>query len=350
MSNVRVGLVGCGKIAQTHAAALNALDEADFVAVCDVDEGRARAFASQHGVSKVYSDVGELLRSGGVDAVIVCTPHPFHAPVAIAAAETGVHVLCEKPISDKLSEAYRMVEAADRAGIKFSAVFQRRWWPACQRVREAIDSGRLGQLTLGECVSKLWRSADYFASDPWRGKWATEGGGALMNQAVHTVDMFQWFMGPAVEVVGRYATLIHGDYIDVEDTAVATVVFANGALGTILAATTIKPDFGFRVTVHGATGATLSVWENPEGQQGVNDVWTLPGEEERRAGWEHEDRGKPGFPLFHQMQIQDFLQAVRDDRPPTVAGAEGIKSLEIIQAIYESSRTGNPIRLPMSPA
>jgi predicted dehydrogenase len=348
MSTVRVGIVGCGNIAKTHATALAALSEGEIAAACDVDEGRARAFAAQFGAPNAYGDVDAMLRSGNVDAIIVCTPHPLHAPVVVAAAEAGVHVLCEKPISDKLSEADRMVEAADRAGITFSVVFQRRWWPACQRIRQAIDSGKLGRLTVGESVSKLWRSEQYFAADPWRGKWATEGGGALMNQAVHTVDMFQWFMGPAVEVVGRWAKLRTGDYIDVEDTAVATVVFANRALGTILAATTINPGFGFRVTVHGDNGATVSVWENPEGQQGVNDVWTIAGEEGQRAEWEHEDRDKPGFPYFHQLQLQDFLQAVRDKRPPAVAGAEGIKSLEIITAIYESSRTGQPIRLPMA--
>jgi len=350
VSKVRVGIVGCGNIAKTHATALSALSEGELAAACDVDEARARAFAAQFGAPNAYTDADAMLKSGAVDAIIVCTPHPLHAPVVVAAAEAGVHVLCEKPISDKVSEAYRMAEAADRAGIVFSVVFQRRWWPACQRIRQAIDDGKLGRLTLGESVSKLWRSQEYFASDAWRGKWATEGGGALMNQAVHTVDMFQWFMGPAVEVVGRWAKLRTGDYIDVEDTAVATVVFASGALGTILAATTINPGFGFRVTVHGENGATASVWENPEGQQGVNDVWTIPGEESLRAEWEQEDRDKPGFPYFHQLQLQDFLQAIRDNRPPAVAGAEGIKSLEIIEAIYHSSRTGDPVSLPMARA
>jgi predicted dehydrogenase len=348
MEKVRTGLIGCGKIAQTHALALDELAESAWVACCDVDEGRARAMAAKYGVPRVFGDAGAMLGSGTVDAVLVCTPHPAHAPVVVAAAEAGVHVLCEKPISDKLFEADRMVAASERAGITFSVIFQRRWWPSAQRIRRAIDEDKLGQLTLGECVSKLWRSADYFASDPWRGRWATEGGGVLMNQAVHAIDQFQWFMGPAVEVVGRYATLRHGSSIDVEDTAVATVVFASGALGTILGATTIDPGFGFRVTVHGATGATASVWENPEGTQGVNDVWTVPGEESLRAEWAREDAGQPGFPGFHKLQIQDFLQAVRDDRPPAVTGAEAVKSLEIIQAIYESSRTGQPVRLPMA--
>src|SRR3982750_372994 len=139
MSKVRVGIVGCGNIAKTHATGLAALSEGELAAACDVDEGRARAFASQFGAPHVYTDVDAMLRSGNVDAIIVCTPHPLHAPVVVAAAEAGGHVICEKPISDKLSEADRMVEAADRAGIKFSVVFQRRWWPACQRIRQAID-------------------------------------------------------------------------------------------------------------------------------------------------------------------------------------------------------------------
>jgi predicted dehydrogenase len=346
---IRVGLIGCGKIAQTHAKALQHLDEADFVACCDRDEPRAHELAATYGVPNVYSDAGELLNSGTIDVALVCTPHPAHEAVVVAAAEAGVHVLCEKPITVSLEAADNMVNAAELAGTKFGVIFQRRFWPAAQRIRNAIDGGRLGNLTLGECAVRIWRSRDYFASDPWRGKWATEGGGVLMNQAVHAIDQFLWFMGEPVEVVGRYATLRHGDYIDVEDTAVATVVFESGALGTIQAASTFQaPAFGFRIAVHGDSGAAVSVWEQPEGSQGINDVWTFDGEEEQRAAWELEDRGNPGFPGFHALQIQDFLQAVRDDRPPAVTGRDALKSLEVILAIYESSRTGQPVRLPMA--
>lgn len=346
--NVRTGIIGCGNIGKTHALSLAEIPEAGFVACCDGDRSRAQAMADQYGVPLVYDDANEMLTSGTVDAVLICTPHPSHAPLVVAAAEAGVHVLCEKPLTISIAEADRMVAAADKAGIKFGGIFQRRFWPGAQRIRKAIDDGKLGKLTLGECSVRIWRPREYFAADPWRGKWATEGGGALMNQAVHAIDHFQWFMGPAVEVVGRYATLKHGDYIDVEDTAVATVVFANGALGTIQAATTFNPNFGFRVAVHGDSGATVSVWEKLEGQQGVNDVWTIAGEEEQRASWELEDENQPGFPRFHTLQIQDFLQAVLEDREPAVTGAESRKSLEIILAIYESSRTGQPVRLPMT--
>lgn len=346
-AKVRVGLVGCGRIAATHATALDTLEEAEFIACCDRDIERAAHMASEHNVPHVFGNAAELFRSGLIDAALVCTPHPAHEAVVVAAAQAGIHVLCEKPIATSLAEADRMIEAADKAGIKFGVIFQRRFWPSSQRIRKAIDDGKLGNLTLCECIVRIWRPREYFESDPWRGKWATEGGGVLMNQAVHSVDHFQWFMGPAVEVVGRHATLRHGAYIDVEDTAAAIVTFANGAIGVIEAASTVKPNAGFRVSIHGDNGATVSSWENPEGAIGFHDTWTIPGEEALRDRWEIEDKDKPGFPLYHVLQIQEFLQAVQADRQPAVTGRDARKSLEIILAIYESSRTGLPVKLPM---
>ena len=345
---VRVGIIGCGKIAETHAKALNDSELADFVACCDMEEARVNALADQYNVPLRFTDVHEMLRSGEVEAVHICAPHPAHATLVVAAAEAGVHMICEKPITISLAEADRMIEAADKAGVKFAVIFQRRFWPAAQRIRAAIDDGRLGIPTLGECTVRIWRPRSYFESDPWRGTWATEGGGVLMNQAVHAIDQFQWFMGRAVEVVGRYATLRHVEYIDVEDTAVATVVFDSGGLGVIQASSTFETNLGFRVAVHGDSGAAISVWENPEGRQGVNDIWNIPGEEHLREGWERDELGGPGFPGFHLLQIDDFLQSIIDDRPPAVTGRDARNSLEIILAIYESSRTGLPIKLPMA--
>lgn len=345
MDRVRVGLVGCGKIAETHAQGLHSLPDADFVACCDQDLSRATALATRYGAPHTFDDVGALMRSGLIDAVLVCTPHPAHETVVVAAAAAGVHVLCEKPIAITLGEADRMIEAAQAGGIKFGVIFQRRFWPSAQRIRSAIDGDKIGRPILGECAVRIWRGPDYFAMDPWRGKWATEGGGVLMNQAVHAIDHFQWFMGRAVEVVGRIGTLRHGAYIDVEDTAVATVRFENGGLGAIMAASTFQPDFGFRVAIHGDNGAYVSLWERHEGELGINDVWTIPGEESERERWLAEDDGKQGFPDYHVLQIADFLAAVREDREPAVTGVEARKSLEIILAIYASSRTGMPVSL-----
>jgi len=346
-TRVRIGIIGCGKIAVTHAAGLANILEAEFTACCDVDLGRAQAFAREHHVPHAFGSLDDLFAAKVVDAVLVCTPHPTHELAVVAAARAGVHVLCEKPVAITLGEADRMIAACDNNGVKFGVIFQRRFWPAAQRMRQAIDAGKLGNLTLGECTVRIWRDAAYFAADPWRGKWATEGGGVLMNQAVHSIDHFQWYMGRATEVFGKIATLRHGAYIDVEDTAVATISFANGALGVLQATSTFQPAFGFRVAVHGDSGAAISYHERNEGELGINDLWTISGEEHLREVWLGEDDGKAGFPLYHQLQIQEFCQAILADRDPLVTGRDARKSLEIILAIYESNRTGLPVKLPL---
>jgi len=347
-ARVRVGVIGCGNIGKTHAKAFANIAGADLAACCDGDAARAEALAEVHGVPHVFTDVGELLRSGTVDAVTVCTPHPTHADIVVAAAAAGVHVICEKPLAVDIAEANRMVAAAERGGIKFAGIFQRRFWPAAQRIRKAIDDGKLGRITHGECRVYIWRPESYFAADAWRGKWATEGGGALMNQAVHAIDLLQWYLGPVTEVFGRWAKLRDGDYIDVEDTAVATLVCANGALATIQASTNYNPQFGFHVQVHGTSGATASVWEMPEGVEGITDIWTVPGEASAVHDRARDGDPRPGFPEFHRLQLEDFVQAIQEGRDPAVTGAEGKKALEIILAIYESTRTGLPVRLPLA--
>ncbi len=343
--SLRVGVIGCGRIARTHAEAVAATPGATLVVCCDADLARAQALAAEFGAEVATDSLNDFFAKGQLDAALICTPHPVHEKLVVACAEAGVNVLCEKPIAIRLEEADRMIDATDAAGVAFGVIFQRRFWPAAQRIRHAIDAGELGRLTFASATSLLWRPEEYFKSDPWRGKWETEGGGVMMNQAVHTIDLLQWFMGPAAEVYGRIATLRHGDYIDVEDTVAATVVFENGALGTIEALTTVQPEFGFRVAVHGNNGATASVHEIPEGTQGINDIWTFGTGAKDRAGWVGDEQGRPGFPEFHQLQIAEFLDAIRVGRTPAVTGRDARNSLAIILGIYESSRIGTPMRL-----
>jgi len=347
MSIVRMGLIGCGSIGRRHAEACATLPEVSLVAVCDVTEDRAAGVAKEHGIAGVYVDADTMMDAEDLEAVLICTPHKAHAAPALSAAERGVHMLVEKPISTSLAEADAMVTAADAAGVYLGAVFQRRFAPAAQRLRQAIDDGRLGSLTSAECVAQLGRSRDYFGRDSWRGTWAGEGGGALMNQAIHMVDMLLWAMGPATEVYGRWATLKHGSYIDVEDTAVATVSFESGALATVQAITTLDPPFGFRLGVHGSSGATVGLKEWPELSQAITDVWTFDGEEELRAGWERAEGGRSGFPQFHRLQIQEFARALQEGREPLITGVAGRAALEVVKAIYLSEERRVPIRLPM---
>ncbi len=342
---LRLGIIGCGKIAPFHAEAVSSIPNAQMVACCDADPDRARAFAERFSIETATDSLDTFFARGQLDAALVCTPHPAHEKLVVACAEASVNVLCEKPIALRLDEADRMIAATDAAGVAFGVIFQRRFWPSAQRIRRAIDDGLMGKLTFGSASSLLWRPQSYFGADPWRGKWATEGGGVMMNQAVHTIDLLQWFMGPATEVYGRIATLRHGAYIDVEDTVAATVTFASGALGSIQALTTIDPEFGYRVSIHGDNGATASIHEIPEGTQGVNDVWTFEPGASERAAWADAERGRPGFPEFHGLQIAEFLDAIRHGRPPAITGRDARRSLAIILGIYESSRTGKPVRL-----
>jgi UDP-N-acetyl-2-amino-2-deoxyglucuronate dehydrogenase len=201
---VRVGLVGCGKVGQIHAAALAGLAEADFVAAGDALPERAEAFASRYGV-RPFANVTTMLREAGVEAIVVGTPHPLHAEPAILAAEAGVHVLVEKPLAANLADCDAMLAAAVRSGVALGVISQRRFYEPVRRVKDAIDAGKIGRPALGVFQMYSWRDPSYYRSDPWRGRWDTEGGGVLVNQAPHALDILLWLMGPAVEVSGAWA-------------------------------------------------------------------------------------------------------------------------------------------------
>jgi predicted dehydrogenase len=333
MRRLRIGVIGCGLIAVNHVKALRGVDNVDVVAVADVDARRAQEFAYRHGVPSAFS-TGEGVFGARLDAVTICTPHAAHAEGVVAAARHGVHVLCEKPIAVDVADAERMVEAAERAGVHFGVVFQRRFWPSAVRAKAEI-----GQAISGGVLVRLRRDAAYY-SQPWRGRWDTEGGGVLMTQAIHHIDLLQWLMGPAVRVTGRVATLRHHGLIEVEDTAAAVVEFASGALATIQAGTTFSPGLGAQVWVGDASGRTATVTEFPEGADSTTsagDVFDLP----LQRVHEH-------LVPYHTQQIQDFVASVREDREPAVTGREAVKSLRIVKAIYESSRTGAPVSLRSS--
>ena len=236
----RFGLVGCGGIGNTHANALALLDEAELVAVCDVDIGRARETAAKHGIAHAFASAEEMLDAVTLDAITVATDHKHHFAPAMAALKRGVNVIIEKPITTSLEEAYTLLETAKARGVKLGGVFQRRFFPAALRMHKAIEDGRIGRVTVAECIALLGRDRAYFARDAWRGTWKGEGGGALMNQAIHMIDMLLWMVGAPTEVYGRWATLKHGDYIDVEDSSCAVVSFDNGALATITVTTTFN--------------------------------------------------------------------------------------------------------------
>lgn len=364
---VRVAIVGCGNIGITHANALASIDEVTIVAVCDINRERAQAIADEHGVEHVFTSYDDMFDSVELDAVSVATDHKSHFAPALSAIEHRISVIVEKPIATSLDEAHRLVEAAREHNVKLGGVFQRRFFPAAQRMREALDAGRLGRIVAAECIAHLGRDRAYFEQDAWRGTWKGEGGGVLMNQTIHMIDMLLWMLGKPTEVYGRWTTIKHSEYINVEDSASAVIAFESGALATLQAVTTFENGLvakiggsatpnaqtahvapGFRLSIHGTTGNTISMAESPELLQATTDQWTFDGETSRVDEWASVESGNLGFPAFHTDQLRDFALAVRDDHEPSVTGEDAYAALELVKAVYLSEARRMPITLPMS--
>jgi predicted dehydrogenase len=350
MRTLRVGIVGCGAISGNHIEAYLAQPGVEVVAVCDRDDCRALEKAQAHGIPLAFSEVADML-GAGLDLISVCTPHPTHGAVVREAAEAGVHVMCEKPIDVDLRSAADMVAACRRHDVRLGVVFQRRFWPAAQRVREAVKDGSLGRPVLAHVQVRLHRDAGYYQRDAWRGTWAHDGGGVLMTQAVHYVDLLQWYLGRPVSVQARTASFKHGDYIEVEDTVAAVVTFASGALATLSCSTASATNLGYQIEVMGSTGACVGVREFPEGREGVNHLWAVG---DVRDSLAHDpaveaniDLGRINAQLvpFHALQVAEFVAAVREGRDPAVTGEDGLVSLAVVLAVYESARRGETVRV-----
>ena len=308
---------------------------------------------------KPYSDVAQMLDECGVQALSIATPHPLHAEPAIAAATVGVHVLVEKPLAASVSDCDAMLAAARQSGTKLGVISQRRWYEPVERMKAAIDAGKIGVPLLGVFMMYSWREPSYYQSDPWRGRWDTEGGGVLVNQSPHMIDLLAWLMDDlAVEVSGYWANLNHPS-VAVEDTSVAILRFRNGGLGSIVASLSQKPGIYTRVHIHGATGASVGV-ETDRGatfiagvstisEPPLNDLWNIPGEEDQLGRFQAEDRARfraiDAVNHYHGLQIKDFLGSIIDDRPPLVTGEDGRRVVSLFQAIYQSNREGRTIKL-----
>jgi UDP-N-acetyl-2-amino-2-deoxyglucuronate dehydrogenase len=353
---IRTALIGVGKVAHTYAQGLSALPQSKFVAVCGRNQERTATFAAQYDV-KSYIDLTTMIRDESVEMVVIATPHPLHADQAVAAAQAGAHVLVEKPMAITAADCDRMIAAAQQNGVKLGVISQRRLYAPVQRMRAAIDAGKIGRPVLGSVTMLGWRSAEYYEMDAWRGTWEGEGGGVMVNQAVHQLDLFQWLMGPIAEVFGYYANLNHPT-IEVEDTAVAVVRFKSGALGTVLVSNSQNPGLYGHIHVHGENGASIGV-QTESGStfiSGVtlavdppyNDLWTVPNETSLLAEWQAEDRASVNtidyLTYYHILQMEDFLKAILEDRAPLVSGEEGRKAVALFEAIYNSERTHQPVR------
>ena len=349
---MKFAVVGAGVIGDLHAATISNLPGAEVAAVVDVQFDRAQDLAGRH-QARALGDIAQALSLPDIDAVAICTPSGEHADLVVAALQAGKHVVVEKPLDVLVAAAGRVAVAERDSGKRVTVISQHRFDPSSQVVREALSAGRLGRVTSGSASISWWRSQAYYDSAGWRGTWAMDGGGALMNQGIHTIDLLVWFLGKPLEVFAWTGLLAH-ERIEVEDTAVATIRFESGALGVIHATTSAYPGLNARLQVHADRGSAIIdndelVYFHAARQTDIgpdvgsgspdNQGAAVLGAEPARAG----PRTAGLRPTSHAAQYQDFLRSVADDRPPLVTVAEATRTLAVIAAIYESASTGRPV-------
>jgi predicted dehydrogenase len=342
-------ILGCGMIARFHAKAIQELPNARLIALQSRRVENARKVIEATGVPcDIYSDSADVLRRPDVHVVTICTPSGAHMEAAVAAAAAGKHVVVEKPLEITLDRCDRIIEACDKHGVQLCTIFPSRFADANVELKKAVTSGRFGRLTLGETACKWWRPQSYYDEGGWKGTKALDGGGALMNQAIHNVDLLQWMMGPVKSICACTATLAH-ERIEVEDTAVAAMQFKNGALGVIQATTSVWPGLPKTIGIHGNKGSVVVEQE---------DILRWEFEPETEADKEIRQRfaqkvgasGGSSNPAaisheYHRRQLADFLHAIETGSKPLVDGREGRLAVEIILAIYRSAQTGRAVEL-----
>lgn len=332
-----VALVGCGRISRTHANALAQIEEAELRVVVDVIPERAEKLAAEFG-AEPCSDFEAVLERDDVDVVEICTPHYLHAPMAIAAAQAGKHALTEKPMAIKPQDAQEMIEAARRAGTKLGVIFQNRYNDASQAVRRCLQEGRLGEI-LGARAYVVWsRDDSYYAQNNWQGKWATEGGGVLINQAIHTLDLLQWLMGGVSEVYASFATRTH-KAIEVEDVIEALLVFRPDVHGLFYATTSYSHNAPVFLEIHGSRGLACIQGDTATITTG-NTVQTV----------HQSSNGDNSVALdywgsSHLRQIKDFYRSVLAGEDPVIDGAAGSAAVKLVDAIYRAGREGRAVKV-----
>ena len=344
---VRFAIVGCGAISTQHVEAIRAVDGAQLVAVESASAERARASGERWGVPWT-TDLGELIARDDVDAVAICTPSGLHAGQALAALRRGKHVVVEKPLALSVAEADAVISEGQRSGRLVATISQRRFEPAIRALRAAVSAGALGRIALVVGEGLYHRPQSYYDSAAWRGTVAMDGG-VLMNQAIHMVDLVRWIGGPVVSVAGHIATLGHA--MEAEDTATVSIRFASGALGTIVATTCAEPGFDQELRVYGDRGHVRIVKDTPvEWSLDPEAAASVPAPESAPdaarmavtgvlapATWGTDATG-------HIRQYADIVAAIREGRPPAVAGEDGRDAVAVITAAYEADRTGRAIQ------
>ena len=344
------GIVGCGMISNFHARAIGDVRGAKLAACYDTVPAAADRLAQSTGC-RAYHDLKKMLADPQVDVVTIGTPSGAHLEPAVAAARAGKHVVVEKPLEITLKRCDKIIDECRKAGVVLSTVFPSRFHDSSVAMKKALEGGRFGRLSVGDAYVKWYRTQQYYDSGAWRGTWELDGGGALMNQAIHSVDLLAWLMGPVAEVRAQTALLAH-QRIAVEDTAVATLRFESGALGVIEASTAIYPGYLKRIEIHGSTGSAMMEEEDivkwdfakkRAADAAIHQAMTR----QKSGGGGAADPAAIGH-HGHARQFADVVRAIRKGTSPAIDGPEGRRSVEIILAVYKSAETGRAVTLPLA--
>ena len=345
----RFGIIGLGMIADMHARAILDIPGAELVAGYHYKMEKAEHFSKQFGGTP-YDSLEAFLAHPDLDIVTICTPSGLHMDSAVAAAEAGKHLIIEKPLEVTVDRCDAIIEAAEKHKVLLAGIFPSRFHDVSRVVKEAVEAGRLGTVVLADAYVKWYRSQEYYSSSGWKGTWALDGGGALMNQSIHAVDLLQWFMGPVSEIQAVCGTLAH-EGIEVEDTAAAVLRFASGAIGVIEGTTGAYPGFLKKIEITGSKGSVfmeeenLKVWDFAEGQPEDEKIRKQFSTKTKSAGGAA-DPAAIGY-HGHRKQFEDMIRALETGGRPLVDGNEARKAVEIIQGIYASAREGRPVKLPL---
>ena len=330
-----IGLIGSGNITQTHARAARAIPGVQISAIYGTNPQSLARLAAEHH-AKPFADFAAFLAHKPLDLVIIGTPSGLHAEQGIAAAQHGLHVLTEKPIDITTKNADALIDAADKANVKLAVIFQDRLKPNIQRLKHWLDAGFLGKPLLVDARVKWYRPPDYYSNSTWRGTFALDGGGALINQAIHTVDLLLWLLGDVVRVQARTATVLHK--IEAEDTAVATLEFASGTVGTLLATTAAYPGYPRRLEITGTEGTVILEHDRivaADLRNPPTDFAALTTGDSNQSATSAAVTDISG----HRAVLEDFLHAIANDTRPNCDGHEGRRSLALVESIYNSART-----------
>lgn len=335
---IHVGILGGGGISETHARAAAEILDVKLVAFGGGNAAKVRALADRYGAA-AHADMDAFLRHRPLDVVLIGSPSALHAEQGIAAARAGLHVLTEKPLDVTTERADALIRACASAGVTLGVFFQDRFAPDLVRLKHAVDEGALGRPLLASARVKWWRPAEYYGQSRWRGKRALDGGGAVMNQGVHTIDLLLWLFGDVHRVFAHQATALHA--VEVEDTLVATLEFKNGALATFEATTAAYPGYPRQIELTGTEGTVIV-------QQDRIASADLRSPRADLGGGAASANAAASSPIVsdvrgHKAVLEDFLAAIKERREPRCGGREGRRSVELVEALYRSAATGEPV-------